>query len=177
MSFAFEGPPILETIMTNSRSPVYINLPIGGAAMIFILFILKVPDRETTRLPMRQKLAQLDPFGLALLLPGVICLLLALQWGGLEYPWYLLSPTHPLHQCGSSSLTYRKAQRSHHRPSHTCWCSPDRIHRDPDPQAQDRNHRAAHLLPKEHHGWLRGHLLYRVFDDDHGLLPADILCQ
>lgn len=78
---------MLETAMTDSRSPVYINLPIGGAAMVFILFILKVPDRGTTRLPMRQKLAQLDPIGLALLLPGVICLLLALQWGGLQYPW------------------------------------------------------------------------------------------
>lgn len=78
---------MLETVMTDSRYPVYINLPIGGAAMVFIFFILKVPDRETTRLPMRQKLAQLDPIGLALLLPGVICLLLALQWGGLQYPW------------------------------------------------------------------------------------------
>lgn len=57
--------------------------------MVFIFFLLKVPDRETTRLPKREKLAQLDPIGLTLLLPGVICLLLALQWGGLEYPWYL----------------------------------------------------------------------------------------
>lgn len=81
--------------MTNCRlHAVYINLPIGGAAMIFILFLLKVPDRATTLLPRREKLAQLDPIGLALLLPGVICLLLALQWGGLEYPWYF-SPRAP----------------------------------------------------------------------------------
>lgn len=72
--------------------------------MIFILFLLKVPDRSTTRLPRREKLAQLDPIGLALLLPGVICLLLALQWGGLEYPWYVF----PLLLRGGISLTWWK---------------------------------------------------------------------
>lgn len=66
---------------------VYINLPFGGVAMLFIFFLLNVPDRETTRLPTRQKLSQLDFVGLSMLLPGVICLLLALQWGGLNYAW------------------------------------------------------------------------------------------
>lgn len=66
---------------------VYINLPLGGIAMLLIFFLLRVPDRETTNLPNRQKLAQLDFFGLAILLPGTICLLLALQWGGLTYAW------------------------------------------------------------------------------------------
>ena len=66
---------------------VYINLPFGGVAMLFIFFLLNIPDRETTHLPNRQKLSQLDFIGLALLLPGTICLLLALQWGGLTYAW------------------------------------------------------------------------------------------
>lgn len=30
---------------------------------------------------------RLDPLGTAVFLPGVICLLLALVWGGVEYPW------------------------------------------------------------------------------------------
>ncbi|ROV90262.1 hypothetical protein VPNG_09907 [Cytospora leucostoma] len=65
----------------------YINLPFGGIASLLIFFLLQVPDRETTHLPNRQKLSQLDFLGLAMLLPGTICLLLALQWGGLTYAW------------------------------------------------------------------------------------------
>jgi uncharacterized membrane protein len=29
----------------------------------------------------------MDPLGTALFLPGIICLLLALSWGGVQYPW------------------------------------------------------------------------------------------
>jgi MFS family permease len=64
-----------------------INLPFGGIAMAIILFLLPVPDRDTTKLPMRAKLAQLDFYGTAAFIPGIVCLLLALQWGGLDYPW------------------------------------------------------------------------------------------
>lgn len=54
--------------------------------MVIILFLLKVPDRETTKLPARAKLAQLDFYGTALIVPGSVCLILALQWGGSTYP-------------------------------------------------------------------------------------------
>ncbi len=64
----------------------YINLPFGGIAMVFIFLLLKVPDRETTKLPLVKKILQLDLYGTTALLPGCICLLLALQWGGLTYP-------------------------------------------------------------------------------------------
>ncbi|GME34335.1 mfs aflatoxin efflux [Neofusicoccum parvum] len=65
----------------------YINLPFGAVAMVVIALCLKVPDRDTTKLPWTQKLSQLDVLGTAFLIPGVVCLLLALQWGGQTYAW------------------------------------------------------------------------------------------
>ncbi|KAL1851079.1 hypothetical protein VTK73DRAFT_9543 [Phialemonium thermophilum] len=65
----------------------YINLPFGGIAMVLIAVLLQVPDRDTTKLPLMEKLLQLDLLGTGALLPGTVCLLLALQWGGLTYEW------------------------------------------------------------------------------------------
>ncbi|EME45094.1 hypothetical protein DOTSEDRAFT_149923 [Dothistroma septosporum NZE10] len=65
----------------------YINLPIGGVAMIIIFFILKPTEPAQPGLTLRQQLAQLDLLGEFFLLPSIICLLLALQWGGSTYAW------------------------------------------------------------------------------------------
>lgn len=64
----------------------YLNLPIGGVAMAVIALLLEIPDRDTTRLPLSEKLRKLDFPGTALFIPGVVCLLLALEWGGQAYP-------------------------------------------------------------------------------------------
>lgn len=63
----------------------YINLPIGGAAMVFIAFCLKIPKQDTAKVSWRDNLLQLDFFGTTLLVAGVVCLILALQWGGQTY--------------------------------------------------------------------------------------------
>lgn len=36
---------------------------------------------------LREKFLQLDPLGTAVFLPSIICLLIALQWGGSTYAW------------------------------------------------------------------------------------------
>ncbi|KAK0726270.1 major facilitator superfamily domain-containing protein [Apiosordaria backusii] len=67
----------------------YINLPIGGVAMAVIIFFLhfKQPSSDTDGHGIINRILQLDLVGATILLPSVIMLLLALQWGGLEYPW------------------------------------------------------------------------------------------
>ncbi|KAG4028915.1 hypothetical protein MFRU_018g00260 [Monilinia fructicola] len=65
----------------------YINVPIGGVAMIIIALCLKVPNQDTTKIALIKKFSQLDVIGNTFLMPGVVCLLLALQWGGQIYAW------------------------------------------------------------------------------------------
>ncbi|KAF6840141.1 major facilitator superfamily transporter [Colletotrichum musicola] len=65
----------------------FINLPIGGAAMVVIFFALKPAPAAVPGLTARQQLAKLDLLGELFLFPSLICLLLALQWGGITYDW------------------------------------------------------------------------------------------
>ncbi|KFY29990.1 hypothetical protein V494_08341 [Pseudogymnoascus sp. VKM F-4513 (FW-928)] len=66
----------------------YINLPIGGLSLIFLLSI-KVPNpRSTDSISTLKMVSQkLDLIGFTLFAPFAIMLLLALEWGGSEYAW------------------------------------------------------------------------------------------
>lgn len=67
----------------------YINLPIGAVTVLFILFLFKNPAGANFghSLSAKEKLARLDPLGTVLFIPTVVAMVLALQWGGLEYKW------------------------------------------------------------------------------------------
>ncbi|SPO04932.1 related to aflatoxin efflux pump AFLT [Cephalotrichum gorgonifer] len=66
----------------------YINLPVGALAMITIFFVLHLKvERNPKNLPLLSRILELDLPGTAIFLPAIICLLLALQWGGTEYAW------------------------------------------------------------------------------------------
>ncbi|OTB09651.1 hypothetical protein M426DRAFT_50588 [Hypoxylon sp. CI-4A] len=65
----------------------YINLPLGGIAILFlILFLPYKPAAQPVR-GLKEQIKQFDLLGAFFLIPSVICLLLALQWGGVQYSW------------------------------------------------------------------------------------------
>ncbi len=65
------------------------QLPFGGlaAAAVFFLLPARQPSRQEGQESGWRGLKRLDFVGAALVLTLITCLLLALQWGGNEYPW------------------------------------------------------------------------------------------
>ncbi|KAL5334675.1 major facilitator superfamily domain-containing protein [Aspergillus crustosus] len=68
----------------------YINLPLGGVTFFFVVLFVQTSNgtkkaRATSSAVAR--LLELDPIGVALLVPAIISLLLTLQWGGATYAW------------------------------------------------------------------------------------------
>lgn len=66
----------------------YINLPFGAVTIGTILLFFKPPHRPSvSHLPIMERIGKVDLLGLFFFMPSIICLLLALQWGGSKYPW------------------------------------------------------------------------------------------
>ncbi|KAI0179211.1 major facilitator superfamily domain-containing protein [Hypoxylon sp. FL1284] len=67
----------------------YINLPIGAVSILVTMLIMHVHNQKLDEQAsgLLEKLKQLDPIGNLIFFPGVICLVLAFQWGGVVYPW------------------------------------------------------------------------------------------
>ncbi|KAI8936024.1 hypothetical protein NX059_007526 [Plenodomus lindquistii] len=66
----------------------YINLPFGALTAAFIIPFFNVQRRgKKSEATLKEQLKKFDLEGTALFLPAIICLLLALQWGGSTYAW------------------------------------------------------------------------------------------
>ncbi|KAL8675343.1 MAG: hypothetical protein Q9168_000300 [Polycauliona sp. 1 TL-2023] len=66
----------------------YINLPLGAVTIAGIALFFKSPKRQKqASIGFKARSRQFDPIGTALFLPAIVCLLLALQWGGAKYAW------------------------------------------------------------------------------------------
>ncbi|PHH93070.1 hypothetical protein CDD83_1355 [Cordyceps sp. RAO-2017] len=82
--------PLLGGVFTDRltwRWCFYINLPIGFVSVIVIFFCFPDPQRTKEPRTWKDMFWQLDPLGTATFMPAIICLLLALHWGGSQYAW------------------------------------------------------------------------------------------
>ncbi|PNY26418.1 Pantothenate synthetase [Tolypocladium capitatum] len=66
----------------------YINLPIGGIAALVILISFQAPRKAVPeKAPLLEKLRQMDPLGVVLVMGAIISYILALQYGGVAHAW------------------------------------------------------------------------------------------
>lgn len=68
----------------------YINLPFGGVTAASLILFLHLPERQqddATDTSLWQTFNSFDPLGTIFFLASVICILLALFWGGSAYSW------------------------------------------------------------------------------------------
>ena len=85
------GPP-LGGFFTDSphltwRFCFWINVPLGALVIGMGLYCFQQPVREPSKLTFREKLARMDLVGASLFIASMVCLFLALQRGGTQYPW------------------------------------------------------------------------------------------
>lgn len=52
-----------------------------------MFFFFHNPEQKHTHLTTKEKLGNIDLVGAVFLICAIVCLLLALQWGGSVYPW------------------------------------------------------------------------------------------
>jgi hypothetical protein len=80
---------LLESASILTGPGFYINLPVGAVAAVAII-LLRIPQ-QTVKPPamtvLRQLHHKLDLIGFVLFAPAVLQLLLALQYGGNQFPW------------------------------------------------------------------------------------------
>lgn len=65
----------------------YINLPVGGIALLIVGYLLPHKAAMSSKNSIAAMIKLLDPVGLLLVFPAIVSLVLILQYGGFTYTW------------------------------------------------------------------------------------------
>ncbi|TEA16144.1 Rubrofusarin-specific efflux pump aurT [Colletotrichum sidae] len=83
------GPVVGGALTTYAswRWCFWINLPVAAVCIVAIWYLFENPPMPSDKMKLKDKIAKFDVWGNVVLAPACVCLVLALQWGGIKYPW------------------------------------------------------------------------------------------
>ena len=117
MSLAMIAGPLIGGFITDHLSwrwAFYVNLPLGGAALVVIATTLHLPRRRS-RAPHRLARG-------GLLTVAITSLVLITTWGGSQYAW-ASSEIVGLAVLAAAALVAVRRRRAPRRPNRSCRCS------------------------------------------------------
>ncbi|KAE8349960.1 major facilitator superfamily domain-containing protein [Aspergillus coremiiformis] len=87
---AFICGPLLSGAIINGttwRWIFWINPIMSAPTFIIVFFLVRLEPSKTSKLNLKEKISRLDLAAFTLFLVPILCLILALLWGGKQYPW------------------------------------------------------------------------------------------